>query len=62
MPAQTASYLAVHFTPLVDDSTSVVLTQSNGKAFESMAELTRSRYGSSRTLTFGQHFLVAGGG
>jgi hypothetical protein len=59
MPAQTVSHLAVHFTPLVDDSTRVVLPQSNGKAFGSMAELTRSRYGSSRTLIFEQHFLAA---
>ena len=62
MPAQTASHVEVRFTPLADDSTRVVLTQSNWEAFGSMAEMMRGGYGSSWTLIFEQHYLAACGG
>ena len=52
LPAHKASLVEVEFTPLADDRTRVVLTQSRWEAFGQHAEMMRGGYGSSWAMIF----------
>ena len=59
LPAEQASSVEVVFTPLGDDRTQVVLTQSNWEAFGDLAEMMRGGYGSGWVIIFEQADLSA---
>jgi len=59
LPASTASLVTVVFTKIKNNSTKVVLTQSNWESFGDLAEKMRGGYGSGWILIFEEAYKAA---